>query len=82
MDLPVLGIRRSAGDNALLNHKLTDDEKVLFKEMDSATASLPEDADQSQYHQVVSEIGAKYGLSRQQSVAFWTRTTFMVFEAS
>jgi hypothetical protein len=41
MDLPVLRLRQSAGDGALLRHKLTDDEKVLFKEMDSATASLP-----------------------------------------
>jgi hypothetical protein len=81
MDLPVLKIRRAQGDDALLKHKLNDDEKKLFKEMDTATGELPEDTDLEDYHRLVSEIGAKYGLSKEQSIAFWTRTTFMVFEA-
>jgi hypothetical protein len=80
MNLPVLDIRRSDGDDALLRHRLTEDERILFKEMDSATASLPEGAELDEYHRVVSAVGAGHGLSRQQSIAFWTRTTFSMFE--
>jgi hypothetical protein len=81
MDLPVLKISPSQGDDALLAHKLTDDEKRVFKAFDSATAKLPEDADVSTYHQLVVELGQQFNLTPEQSVAFWTRTTFMTFEA-
>jgi hypothetical protein len=81
VDLPVLKIKRSAGDDALLAHKLTEEERALFERMDSATSSLSPETDLTEYHRIVSAIGAAHGLTPQQSVAFWTRTTFMVFEA-
>ena len=81
MDLPVLKIRRSQGDDALLDHKLTADEQRVFKAFDSATAKLPEHSDISEYHRLVEELGKQSGLTPAQSVAFWTRTTFMLFEA-
>jgi hypothetical protein len=80
MKLPVLEIRGSDGDDALLKYRLTEVERILFKEMDSATASLPEGAELAEYHRVVPAVGAGHGLSRQQSIAFWTRTTFSIFE--
>jgi hypothetical protein len=81
VDLPVLEIRRSQGDNALLSHKLTADEQRVIKVFDSATAKLAEDAELSEYHRAVAELGHQFGLTSEQSVAFWTRTTFMLFEA-
>jgi hypothetical protein len=80
MDLPVLKIRRSKGENALLNHKLTADEQQVFRVFDAATAKLPKGADLSKYQQVVAELGEQFGLTPEQSIAFWTRTTFMMFE--
>jgi hypothetical protein len=80
MNLPVLEIRRSVGDDALLEHRLTEDERTLFKEMDSATAALPAGTELAEYHRVVSAVGAGHGLGRRQSIAFWTRTTFSTFE--
>jgi hypothetical protein len=81
VDLPILKIRRSQGDDALLFHKRTKDEQTLFKEMDAAAVKLPKKSDLSEYHRVVAEIGSKYGLKPKQSIAFWTRTTLMIFEA-
>jgi hypothetical protein len=59
---------------------LTQDERLPFKEMDSAAAAHPSDANPALFHQVVSRIGAIDRLSLRQSGAFWTRTTFMLFE--
>jgi hypothetical protein len=81
VELPVLKIRRSLGDDALAAHKLTADEQRVFKVFDSATAKLPEDSDTSEYHRLVAELGEQFGLTPDQSIAFWTRTTFMLFEA-
>jgi hypothetical protein len=72
--------RRSEGDDALLNHKLTADEQRVFKVFDSATAKLAKDAEQSEYHQTVAALGKQFGLTEEQSIAFWTRTTFSMFE--
>jgi hypothetical protein len=79
--LPVLKIRRTQGDDALLSHKLTADEKRLFKVFDTATAKLPKGTDLSEYHTKVAELGEQFGLTPGQSIAFWTRTTFRIFEA-
>ena len=81
MDLPILKIRRSQGDDALLEHQLTADEQRLFKVFDKATTKLPKGTDLSEYHQTVAGLGEQFGLTPQQCIAFWTRTTFSMFEA-
>jgi hypothetical protein len=80
LTLPVLKIRRAEGDEALLRHKLTADEKRVFGVFDKATAKLPKDTDLSDYHRVVVKLGEQFGLTPPESIAFWTRTTFMLFE--
>ncbi len=80
MDLPVLKIRHSQGVDALLDHKMTADEQRVFKVFDAATAQIPRGADLSEYHQLVAELGEQFGLTPEQSITFWTRTTFMLFE--
>ena len=77
---PVLSILRNAGADALLHHKLTEPEKLLFKAIDSETLKLPKMALESAYHEVVVRVGAKYGLSPEQSIAFFARTTLGEFE--
>lgn len=77
---PVLSIPRNAGTDALLKYKLAVEERKLFKEIDSATANLAADADLSAYHKIAAEIGSRHGLTASQSIAFFTRTTFGVFE--
>ena len=80
VDLPILKIKQEDGDQALLRYDLTDVEQTLFKEMDDATSKLPESSPLDQYHDVVATAGSKHGLSRRQSIAFWTRATFSMFE--
>lgn len=77
---PILSIPRSANPQPLLKYKLTEDEKRLFKEIDSETAKLPQDADLSAYHAIAVRIGKRYGLNSRESIAFFTRTTFSEFE--
>jgi hypothetical protein len=77
---PVLSISRSAGDDTLLRHELTEQEKRLFNAMQSGIAKLPKNAATSADHNVAIQIGAKYGLNPEQSVAFYVRTTFSLFE--
>jgi hypothetical protein len=79
-DLPLLRFTRMDGADALLGYKLTAAEQKLFKEMDSTTAKLAEDAPLDAYHDAAAQIGGKYGLTRRQSIAFWTRATFSTFE--
>jgi hypothetical protein len=38
-NLPLLRIKREEGDDALLQHKLTEDEQRIFRDMDAATAN-------------------------------------------
>ena len=77
---PILNVPRDEGDGALLDYKLTAQERELFKEIDSATAALPEDAPSEADHFVAARIGATKDLTRQQSIAFFIRTTFSMFE--
>lgn len=77
---PILSIPRSASADALLKYKLTNEEKKLFKEVDRECAKLPKDAELDAYHKVAVEIGGRYGLTPDQSIAFFTRTTFSAFE--
>ncbi len=77
---PILAIHRPDNSNALFRHKLTAHEKTLFKEIDSETAKLSPTADLSEYHDVAIRVGRRYGLTPDQSVAFFTRTTFSEFE--
>jgi len=79
-DLPLLQFTRGDGEGALLSHKLTDLERAIFMEMNSATLTLPEDSPLEKYHEAVVPIGAKHGLDAKQSIAFWTRSTFSIFE--
>ncbi len=80
MDLPILKISPSAGDDALLHYDLTPDEQKLFDLFDAAAGELPEGADLPEYHSIVAELGQEFGLKPEQSIAFWTRTTFSMFE--
>jgi hypothetical protein len=77
---PILEIPRSAGDQALLDYKLTPDESKLFREIGEATGKLPEDAPATAYDEVAIDIGKKYGLTPPQAVAFFIRSTFSIFE--
>lgn len=80
MHLPILNIPPSAGDDALLHYELTPDEQQLFNLFDTAAGELPEDADLPEYHSIVAKLGQEFGLTPEQSIAFWTRTTFSMFE--
>ena len=71
---------RAAGADALLKHELTPSERALFREIDSKTAQLPHDATSAQYNAVAVEIGRQHGLTPEQSIAFFVRTTHSVFE--
>lgn len=77
---PILAIPKTAGSSALLKYELTSQERKLFVEMDTRTAKLPRDATTAEYHAVAAEVGKKYGLSREESIAFFVRTTFSYFE--
>lgn len=78
---PILAIRRKHGEEALRAHQLTPDEHAMFLAFDSATSSLPENSPIIDYHRAAARVGATHGLSRWESVAFWTRTTFGLFES-
>ena len=80
LSLPILALSRNDGDHALLGYKLTPDEQKLFKEIDAATCNLLMDAPIRDYHDVAARIGANYGLTRQQSVAFFMRAMLSMFE--
>jgi hypothetical protein len=77
---PVLKIQRAEGHNALLGYKMTAKEKKLFQAIDQKCARLPIKSELVEYHKVAIQVGKKYGLSRDQSIAFFTRTTFSKFE--
>ena len=79
-DLPILEISRDDGEQALLDHVLTDDERHLFTLMDSSTIQIPEDSELEAFHVIVEQIGVHYGLTRAQGIALWTRITFGLFE--
>lgn len=79
-DLPILRFKHAMGDDVLLGYKLTDVERTIFMEMDSATAKLPEETTTEQYHATIIPIGKNHGLTPSQSIAFWTRSTFSIFE--
>ena len=78
--LPILALSRIDGDQVLRGYKLTPDEQKLFKELDAATCILLMDAPIRDYHDVAVRIGEKYGLTRQQSVAFFMRAMLSTFE--
>ena len=78
---PILAIPRSAGADALLKYELTARERELFEEIDARTSHLPRSATPAEYHAVAVEIGSQHGLSPEQSIAFFVRTTFNEFEA-
>lgn len=79
-EFPILRIKHSDGDDALLQYKLTESERALFKEMDSAVVALGNEIDLNRCHNAVVPIGKRHGLNEQQAIAFWTRTTFSEFE--
>jgi hypothetical protein len=80
LELPILEIEREDGEQALLDHHLTDDERHLFTLMDSSTIQIPEDSELEAFHAIVGQIGVDYGLTRAQGIALWTRVTFGLFE--
>ena len=84
ISLPILNFTPLNGQRALINYKFTEIEQKIFREMDHATVNLPEtknpDEDLKKCYEVITPIGAKYGLSQRQSIAFWTRATFRLFE--
>jgi hypothetical protein len=78
--LPILDISPDEGDQALLDYKLTEAESNLFREMDRSTGEVPDAEDLGALHKAAHRVGSRLGLSGRQSVAFWTRATFMTFE--
>ncbi|MGB4776220.1 MAG: hypothetical protein WBP45_13680 [Daejeonella sp.] len=82
--LPILTIKPSQGEKALIDHILTAKEQSIFSEMDSAVSKLPQkqipEEDLQQAYKAIIPIGKKYGLTEKQCIAFWTRTTFSLFE--
>jgi len=81
MYLPILEIDRSKSPAALGRHVLTPDEQKVFSLFDSKTAGMPENTPLTEYYDVVAELGKQLGLDREQSIAFWIRTTFSMFES-
>jgi len=77
---PILDIAPDEGEQALLDYKLTPEEKALFREMDRATGDVPDAEDLEAMHEAAHRVGARSGLSGRKSVAFWTRATFMMFK--
>jgi hypothetical protein len=77
---PILAIPRTAGARALLDHELTPKEHELFLEMDAKTGQLPRDAASTEYHAVAIQVGNRHGLTPEQSIAFFFRTTLGSFE--
>ena len=80
LSLPILALFRTDGDQVLRGYKLTSDEQKLFKEIDEATRNLLMDVPIQDYHAVAAGIGAKYGLTHQQSAAFFMRAMLSTFE--
>ncbi|MDB5033604.1 MAG: hypothetical protein JWQ98_845 [Chlorobi bacterium] len=79
--LPILEFTPNDGEQALLDHQLSEREREIFREMDRETLALPDEAELEEHHAVVIPIGARYGLDAEQSVVFWVRSTFMLFES-
>lgn len=77
---PILKYTRDQSSDVLLKHEATDDEKLLFKKMDSAVVALTGDADIDRCYEVIIPIGREAGLEEEDSIAFWTRMTFSEFE--
>ena len=77
---PILAIPKSSGEESLLNYELTPEERRLFKEMDLQTARVPHLAPVTEYRSIAADVGRRFGLSPEESFAFFLRTTFSVFE--
>ena len=77
---PILKFRPEDGDDILLEHSLVEKEQSLFEEMDEATADTLENSELEVYYRVIVPIGLAHGLNKTQAIAFWTRTTFSMFE--
>ena len=77
---PILKYTRDQSSEVLLKHEATDDEKRLFKRMDSAVVALTGDTDIDRCYEVIIPIGREVGLDEEDSIAFWTRMTFSEFE--
>jgi hypothetical protein len=80
MDLPTLEIPRSENSDALKHHEMTADEFTVFAAFEKAVEPLAFGSYPSEYHRVVEEAGKQFGLTPQQSVAFFIRTTLLTFE--
>jgi hypothetical protein len=80
MALPILEIPRSENCDALKHHELTGDEFTVFAAFEKAVEPLAFGSYPSEYHRVVEDAGKQFGLTPQQSVAFFIRTTLLMFE--
>lgn len=79
MDLPILRYTADQGEDQLVEHEMTDEEKALLSELDEASAAVESDDPEDTYA-VITPIGAAHGLSKNETIAFWVRTTFAMFE--
>jgi hypothetical protein len=79
-NLPILNYDPSQGDQILLKHKLTQDELALFSKMDQATIDAGNPTDPKINFDIVTRVGKQYRLTREQSIAFRSRSTFSLFE--
>lgn len=78
--LPILDIDPNQGQEALLNYKMTKQELEIFHKMNEAVAKEPQERSLEEDYALVIPIGASYQLNPKQSIAFWVRSTFSLFE--
>jgi hypothetical protein len=81
MNLPILKYIPEHDDDKLLNHEMTSDEKQLFRELDAAATAVS-DNELKAIYKVILPLGLKHGLDENETIAFWTRSAFRLFESS
>ena len=80
MNLPILEMPRSEDCEALKHHEMIADELTVFAAFERAVEPLAFGSYPSEYHRVIEESGKQFGLTPEQSVAFFIRTTLLTFE--
>lgn len=82
--LAILRISPAAGEAALQAHELDAEERLVFEAMDQAVQArcghTDAEAELEANFDCVAAVGRRFGLDRSQSIAFWVRSTFGLFE--
>lgn len=80
MNLPILQYKPGQDEDRLVEHQMSQDEETLFAELDEASSEIDND-DLEVTYEVIVPLGAAHGLTANETIAFWTRSTFRIFEA-